>query len=49
MVADSAGVNLLPDEVQREMEFGSKKALSRYSCEFVWRFLLGQFLLDLNN
>ena len=25
MVADSAGVNLLPDEVQREMEFGSKK------------------------
>jgi len=25
MVADSAGVNLLPHEVQREMEFGSKK------------------------
>jgi len=25
MVADSAGVNLLPDEVQREMDFGSKK------------------------
>jgi type IV pilus assembly protein PilM len=25
MVADSAGVNLLPDEVQREIEFGSKK------------------------
>ena len=25
MVADSAGVNLLPDEVQREMEFSSKK------------------------
>jgi len=25
MVADSAGVNLLPDEVQREMEFNSKK------------------------
>ncbi|MCH2073280.1 MAG: pilus assembly protein PilM [Puniceicoccaceae bacterium] len=25
IVADSAGVNLLPDEVQREMEFGSKK------------------------
>ena len=25
MVADSAGVNLLPDEVQREMEFVSKK------------------------
>ena len=25
MVVDSAGVNLLPDEVQREMEFGSKK------------------------
>jgi type IV pilus assembly protein PilM len=25
MVADSAGVNLLPEEVQREMEFGSKK------------------------
>ena len=25
MVADSAGVNLLPDDVQREMEFGSKK------------------------
>ncbi len=25
MVTDSAGVNLLPDEVQREMEFGSKK------------------------
>ena len=25
MVADSAGVNLLPDEVKREMEFGSKK------------------------
>jgi type IV pilus assembly protein PilM len=25
MVADTAGVNLLPDEVQREMEFGSKK------------------------
>ena len=25
MVADSAGVNLLPDDVQREMEFGLKK------------------------
>jgi len=25
MVADSAGVNLLPDELQREMDFGSKK------------------------
>lgn len=25
MVADSAGVNLLPDEVQREMQFASKK------------------------
>ena len=25
IVADSAGVNLLPDEVQREIEFGSKK------------------------
>ena len=26
MVADSAGVNLLPDEVKREMDFGSKKS-----------------------
>ncbi len=27
IVVDSAGVNLLPDKVQREMEFGSKKPL----------------------